>query len=140
MESVKYAEVDISRYPIIVVKLAEITPTVQHVDQLFEALEEALAKTDGYYVVISPFNGKFIPSDARVRLGQKARVMHEKYANRELGSVIVSESPIVRVMLQTINALFRPHSNHQRIVGSINKAIAYAEELLEKAPEFSAHS
>lgn len=129
----KYANVIMKDFPIILVELSEVSPTPELVDMMFDDLVSSLDKTTGHYVIISPYNGKFIPSEARVKLGQMARAMHEKYKDRELGSIIVSESPVVRIMLQTINALFRPHSNHQRIVSSREKAYAYAQELLDKA-------
>lgn len=131
----KYANVDLSEYPIIVVHLNPITPTPHHIEQMFVDLEAAITSTTGPYVVISPFNGKYIPSDARVLLGEKARKMHERFQGRELGSLVVTESPVVRVMLQTINALFKTHSNNQKIVASMEKAKEAAREMLEKAEE-----
>ena len=88
--------------------------------------------TEGKYVAITLAPTQFISSEARVRLGTLSKAFYERHQDREIISILVSTSPIARIMLQTIQLLFRPYSQKQVIVGSMEEAMELAKEKLDR--------
>ena len=125
------ATVDASQFPILMIRVHPVHPTSVEVDQMFADLEQVMATTEGKYVAITVAPTQFISSEARVRLGTLSKSFYERYQDREIISILVSTSPIARIMLQTIQLLFRPYSQKQVIVGSIEEAMDLAEEKLQ---------
>ena len=133
MELTKYAYIDPLDYPILVIRFTDKVPILEDVDVMFEDLEQIMQQPTGRYVIVGIMKTIKIPSAVRASIGVRSRQMFEKYQDRELASILVSESPVMRIMMQTTQALFRPNSNRQMIVGSELKARELAKQLLIKA-------
>lgn len=126
----EFAHVDGSQYPIIVIRVYPINPTFEQIDKLYSDLEEILSTTQGGYVAITVAPSQFINSEARVKLGNMAKEFYHRYKEREIVSILVSKSTIARIMLQTIQLLFRPYSQRQLILSSEEEALRVAQEHL----------
>ena len=129
----EFYTIDASRYPIILIHVYPVNPTFEQIDRLYEELEAILDDTTGGYVAITEAPNHFVGSEARVRLGQLAKNFYQKYKDREVGSILVAKSTITKIMLQTIQLLFRPYSQRQVIVDSLDEAMQIAKERLTKA-------
>jgi len=126
----EFATVEGSQYPIIIIRIYPVNPTFEQIDKLYDDLEKLLSETQGGYVAITVAPSQFINSEARVKLGNMAKEFYQKYKDREIISILVSSSTIARIMLQTIQLLFRPYSQRQLILSSEEEAIRVAQEHL----------
>lgn len=126
----KYGELITKDYPIIVTKTNPIDPSIAQVDEYFAEIEHFLDSTTGHYVFIS-YSDKsvFISSDARIRIGNLATKLTEKYNTRNKGSIIVGNGVIATMMLKAISVVYKP-LKETIVVNSMDDAFAKAKELL----------
>jgi len=98
----KYGTIDMSQYPVVVLRMSEQDPNPQQIDAFFDELEEELAKREGPYVTKVYGQKNFVSSETRVRVGKRSDAIIKRFEERAYGTVIIQESTIGRMMLKGI--------------------------------------
>ncbi|HAA11380.1 MAG TPA: hypothetical protein DCE41_06615 [Cytophagales bacterium] len=98
----KYGTVDMSQYPVVVLRMNEVDPTPEEIDEFFDELENELEKREGHYVSKVYGQKNFVSSETRVRMGKRSNAMNEKFKGRSRGTVVIQQSAIARMMIKGI--------------------------------------
>lgn len=118
-----------SQYPLVTVKFAEDEPSLAAIDQFFDELDVALSKTTGPYVTKSYGGTKFVSSEVRVKIGKRSHEITKKYLDRSVGSVIVTDSMIGKMMLKGVMLVMKQQIP-TKVVASEEEADAAIAEFL----------
>ena len=124
-------EMKMSRYPIVVVQTYD-EPTLQEIEVFFQELSTEISQRSGPFVFINKTSGKIISSQMRNELGLRTDAFIKQYFDRYLGSAVIVESSIARMMIQATLLLVR-NSKKVHIVSSLEKAEEFARKLLVRA-------
>lgn len=126
----KYGELITKDYPIVVTKTNPIDPSIAQIDEYFAEIEHFLDGTTGPYVFVS-YSEKsvFISSEARIRIGEQASKLTQKYGARNKGSIIVGNGVIATMMLKAISIVYKPLKENI-VVNTLEDAYTKAKELL----------
>ncbi|HAA18954.1 MAG TPA: hypothetical protein DCR93_21960 [Cytophagales bacterium] len=124
-------KIDMSQYPVIVLRMAMEDPTVKELEAYFRQLDEEIGNRSGSYVVITMGNEMWVSSEIRVKLGNLINEIAEKYKHRLNGSIIVQHGMIARMMLRGIMLLVKQHAK-VKVVSTEEEAMELASTLMGK--------
>lgn len=102
-------------FPIIAIEVHN--PTIDDVDEAFNAIASVLDKKPGLYIAFADLAGLTAMPDAKIRqrVAERRAVHHEKYGARILAVVNVVDSSIIRGTLTAINWLRPVTATHHYV-------------------------
>lgn len=102
-------------FPIIAIEVHN--PTIDDVDDAFNAIARVLEKKTGVYIAFADLSGLTAMPDAKIRqrVAERRAVHHEKYGARILAVVNVVDSSIIRGTLTAINWLRPVTATHHYV-------------------------
>ena len=116
-------------YPVVVLRMNNMEPTIQEVDEFFDALTEELDKREGPYVTKVFGQSNFVSSEIRVHAGKRSNDMIEQFRGRAKGTAIINKSPIGRMMLKGVFLLVK-QPLPMRVVSDEAEADKVIDEML----------
>ena len=102
-------------FPIIAIEVHN--PTIDDVDEAFNAIARVLEKQQGPYIAFADLAGLTAMPDAKIRqrVAERRAVHHEKYGARILAVVNLVDSSIIRGTLTAINWLKPVQAKHHYV-------------------------
>lgn len=128
----KAGEIDMSEYPLVTLRFADKEPEGTELEEFFEQLDRELEARSGPYVTKSYGNSKFISGEARVKFGKLSQKITDKYEGRFLGSVVVLNSLIGRMMLKGVLLVLKKKTP-TKVVSNEEEARVAVEQMLQEA-------
>ena len=131
--SSNYFTFDKSQFPIVIIKLNPIEPTVDDINEMFDAMEDVFSTTTGPVITITDnTNGiNWLSSSMRIAIGKRVEALNNKYHTRNLAAVLVFTSPMARIMLKGVNLVVK-NQTPQHIVKDMDEAINTSRKLLNE--------
>lgn len=127
---------DMSEYPVIILKFANEGYGVSEVESLFKELDEEVGKLSGQFVTKTYGVTKFVSSEVRVAIGKGSQALADKYAGRSIGSVVLVDNLIGKMMLQGILLVTKNHTP-TKVASKESEADQMLEEMLMNAGALS---
>ena len=102
-------------FPVIAIEVHN--PTIDDIDEVFNAIARVLEKRPGPYIAFADLVGLTSMPDAKIRqrVAERRAVHHQKYSPRILAVVNVVDSSLVRGTLTAINWLRPVTATHHYI-------------------------
>lgn len=99
----KYADFNFRQYPVVLVTMNPISPTVAEQDEFFADFEKMFSMNSQAILILNSKNQKLISSEARIAAGQWVKKRNED-VKRKVRVIIFVESSIWLKMV--LNAIF----------------------------------
>jgi hypothetical protein len=127
----KYAEIDMSEYPLIFSKTVAPMATMQDVDDFFTEVDQKLGATTGEYVFISYSDAAAKNPSYEVSnyLAKKSTEITDKYASRNKGNILVVNSLGMKIAIKSLSVVMKSLKDSV-VVSSVEEARVKGKEML----------
>jgi hypothetical protein len=123
----KYADLDFSHNPIVIVRVNPIDPTEQQFEEYLEELTKVAYEMKNGVLIFQISNGKFLPSEKRIKIGNWLKTHTEIIKKNMHGLCYVNNSFIPMTILKGILLVNKPPVPYA-VLSSENEALAWAKE------------
>lgn len=123
----KYADLDFSQNPIVIVRINPIDPTEQQFEEYLEELTKVAKEMKNGVLIFQISNGKFLPSEKRIKIGNWIKTHTEIMKKNMYGICYVNTSFIPMTILKGILLVNKPPISYA-VLGSESEGIAWAKE------------
>lgn len=127
----KYFSEDISQWPLHITKLNPIEPSEKEFDEYLSYLGSLLEKRERYADILLMSEGKYLPSNLRIKMGNWVKVNKENLLKYQACMAFVNESIIMNVVLKSIFIVSPPLSPYI-VTSKFDEALNFAKKYATK--------
>ena len=105
----KYGEIDISEYPIIILKAEPRVPSAEETEDTIYKLKSLYERTHGKFVLlIDSTNITKVKSDARETLAIGLQALETRFQSRQMRTIVYTSNFGLRIILNITMLLIKP--------------------------------
>jgi hypothetical protein len=127
MQTMKYAELDFSHHPIVIVRVNSIEPSDQQFEEYLQELTKVVKEIKNGVLIFQLSNGKFLASEKRIKIGNWIKEHAEIMKQNMYGVCYVNTSFIAMTILKGIFLVNKPPIPSV-VLASESEGIAWAKE------------
>jgi hypothetical protein len=126
----KYADIDYSKDPIVIVRINPMEPTDQQFDEYLSSLDAVLGRMKRGALIIQISQGKFLPSEKRIKLGNWSKINTQSIKEKMVGLCYINSAFLPATILKGILLVNTPPVPYT-VVKTEEEAFAWAGEKLK---------
>ncbi|MCZ8215885.1 MAG: hypothetical protein O9262_06570 [Cyclobacteriaceae bacterium] len=123
----KYADLDFSHHPHVIVRVNPIDPTEQQFEAYLEELTKVAHTMKNGVLIFEISQAKFLPSEKRIKIGNWLKTHAETVKKNMYGLCYVNNAFIPMTILKGILLVNKPPVPYT-VVSSASEALAWAKE------------
>jgi len=143
----KYAEIDTSNFPIIIVTFANFEPKASDFEAYLSDLENLYLHYKDFVLIFNASAARYLPSNLRVRQGYWLKENAEKIKRNCLGTAYFIPNILTNALLNCIFAISKPMVPYT-VTTTFDKAMVWSKDIIEKKkmnqsnsrPDLAGHS
>lgn len=125
----KYATLDFSNNPFVIVRVSSIDPTDQQFEEYIKELTKALTEMENGFLIYQLSEAKFLPATKRIKLSNWIKNHTELMKKNMVGICFVNTGFIAMTVLKGIMLTNKPPIPYA-VLSSENEAFAWAEKMI----------
>jgi hypothetical protein len=131
----KYFEVDKTNFPIIVMSLSTLEPTLKDIDDVLQfATDEVINAKEKVYFIIDISKLKYLKAEFRIRVGNHMKEHDDKLVANTFGRCFVNYSLITAIIIKCVMFVsgknIPVYRNLQEAIDNAKKVIASARIMI----------
>ncbi len=125
----KYADLDFTHNPIVIVRVNPIDPSEQQFEEYLQDLTKVAHEMKNGVLIFQISNAKFLPSEKRIKIGNWIKTHTEIMKKNMHGVCYINTSFIPMTILKGILLANKPPVPYA-VLGSESEGIAWAKEMI----------